>query len=167
VKPLISIIAAVGEGGVIGKDNALPWRLPADLAWFKAKTLGKPVIMGRETCESLGHPLPGRTNIVVSRSWSRAPEGFLLAKSPDEALKLAGEAPEVMVLGGAQIFAALLPVAGRFYLTEVRHRFDGDTFFPAIDRSEWIERFREDRPADAKNAWPMTFLVLERASPDS
>jgi dihydrofolate reductase len=163
VEPVISIIAAVGEGGVIGKDNALPWRLPADLAWFKAKTLGKPVIMGRETCESLGRPLPGRTNIVVSRSWRSAREGFLLARSPEAALALAGNVPEVMILGGAQIFAAFLPRANRFYLTEVKHRFEGDTFFPEIDRSQWVERFREDRAPDERNAWPMTFMVLERA----
>lgn len=164
METLISIIAAVGEGGVIGKDNALPWRLPADLAWFKAKTLGKPVIMGRETCESLDRPLPGRANIVVSRSWPGPREGFLLARSPEEALALAGKSPEVMVLGGAQIFAAFLPRARRFYLTEVRHRFEGDTHFPAFDRSEWVERFREDRGPDDKNPWPMTFLILERGA---
>jgi dihydrofolate reductase len=161
----ISLIAAVGEGGVIGKDNALPWRLPADLKWFKEKTLGKPVVMGRETAESIGKPLPGRRNIVLSRTWKSAPPGFELASSPERALELAGPAPEVMIAGGAQVFAAFLPGAARIYLTEVRHAFEGDTHFPALDRSAWREEFREDRPADAQNAWPMTFTILGRKRP--
>jgi dihydrofolate reductase len=162
--PLISIIAAVDQGGVIGKGNALPWRLPADLKWFKEKTLGKPLIMGRETCESIGKPLPGRTNIVLSRSWKTAPAGFLVARSAEEALKLAEPASEVMIAGGAQVFAEFLPRSRRIYLTEVGHRFDGDTFFPALDRSKWVERYRESYPQDAKNPYPLTFLILERAT---
>ena len=145
--PVDLLIAAVDEGGVIGKDNALPWRLPADLKWFKEKTLGKPVIMGRETCESIGKPLPGRRNIVVSRTWKAAPPGFELAQSPEDALERRGsDAAEIMIAGGAQIFAAFLPRAGRIYLTEVRHVFEGDTLFPAFDRSAVDEsEFREDR----------------------
>jgi dihydrofolate reductase len=162
---MISLIAAVGEGGVIGKDNRLPWRLPADLRWFKAKTLGKPVIMGRETCESIGKPLPGRRNVVVSRTWKAAPPGFELAQSPEHALEVAGPAPEVMIAGGAQIFAAFLPRAGRIYLTEVHHLFEGDTHFPALDRSAWEVALREDHAADPQNSWPMTFLILERKRP--
>lgn len=162
---VISLIAAVGEGGVIGNDNALPWRLPADLKWFKEKTLGKPVVMGRETAESIRKPLPGRRNIVVSRTWKAAPPGFELASSPDQALEVAGGAAEVMIAGGAQIFAAFLPRAARIYLTEVRHAFEGDTHFPAFDRSAWREEFREERAADAQNAWPMTFKILERKRP--
>jgi dihydrofolate reductase len=160
--PTISIIAAVDQGGVIGKNNALPWRLPADLRWFKAKTIGKPVIMGRETCASIGRPLPDRTNIVLSRAWESAPAGFILARSPDEALKLAGPVAEVMIAGGAKVFAEYLPRAQRMYLTEVGHRFVGDTFFPTFDRSQWVERYRQDHPRDEKNPWPMTFLILER-----
>ena len=163
--PLISLIAAVGEGGVIGKDNALPWRLPADLKWFKEKTKGKPVIMGRETCESIGMPLPGRRNIVLSRTWTSARRGFELARSPEEAIRLAGAAAEVMIAGGARIFEAFLPLAGRIYLTEVRHAFAGDTYFPGLDRSAWQERFREERAADAQNPHPMTFTILERKRP--
>jgi dihydrofolate reductase len=162
---VISLIAAVGEGGVIGKDNRLPWRLPADLRWFKAKTLGKPLIMGRETCESIGKPLPGRRNVVVSRTWKAAPPGFELAQSPDHALEVAGPAPEVMIAGGSQIFAAFLPRAERIYLTEVHHAFEGDTHFPALDRSAWEVAFREDHAADPQNPWPMTFLILERKRP--
>ena len=162
MNPVISLIAAVGEGGVIGKANALPWRLPADLKWFKKKTVGKPVIMGRETCESVGKPLPGRKNIILSRTWKAAPEGFLLARSPDAAVRLAEGADEIMVAGGAQVFAAFLPRADRIYLTEVGHRFDGDTFFPAFDRSGWSERFREERAPDAQNPYPLSFLILER-----
>jgi dihydrofolate reductase len=162
VTPLVSIIAAMDLGGVIGKDNALPWRLPADLKWFKEQTLGKPVIMGRETCESIGKPLAGRTNIVLSRAWRSAPEGFVLASSPDHALTLAAAAPEVMIAGGAQVFAEFIPRARRMYLTEVRHRFEGDTFFPPFDRAQWVERYREERAPDARNPYPLTFLILER-----
>jgi dihydrofolate reductase len=162
---MISIIAAVDDEGVIGKDNKLPWHLPADLKWFKEKTLGKPVIMGRETCESIGRPLPGRRNIVLSRAWKTAPSGFELARSPEDALRLAGSAPEVMVAGGAQVFEAFLPLAEKIYLTEVRHVFQGDTLFPKLDRSQWKEQFRVDRPADAQNAFPMTFSILERVGP--
>jgi dihydrofolate reductase len=160
--PVIAIIAAVDQGGVIGKGNALPWRLPADLQWFKAKTVGKPVVMGRATCESIRTPLPGRTNIVVSRSWAAAPAGFFLARTPDEAVRLAGPAPEVMIAGGAAIFAAFLPRARRIYLTEIQHRFDGDTYFPTFDRTAWSVVFREVRLADAKNPHAMEFLILER-----
>jgi dihydrofolate reductase len=163
--PVISLIAAVDDEGVIGKDNALPWRLPADLRWFKEKTLGKPVIMGRETCESIGKPLPGRRNIVLSRAWKTAPAGFELARSAEDALRLAGAVPEVMVAGGAQIFELFLPLAARIYLTEVRHAFEGDTLFPKLDRSQWEERFREDLPPDAQNAFPLTFSILERRRP--
>jgi dihydrofolate reductase len=147
---------------VIGTDNALPWRLPADLRWFKSNTLGKPVIMGRETCESIGKPLPDRTNIVLSRVWTKAPDGFVLAKTPDDALRLAGQAPEIMIAGGAQIFATFLPRTARMYLTLVRHRFEGDTFFPPFDPAQWVETRREDHPADGRNPWPMTFSILER-----
>jgi dihydrofolate reductase len=159
---LVSLIAAMDEGGVIGKDNALPWRLPADLKWFKANTLGKPLIMGRETCESIGKPLPGRTNIVLSRRWTSAPDGFVLARTPEEALRRAAPAPEVMIAGGAQVFAEFLPRAGRMYLTLVRHRFEGDTFFPDFDRSQWVEKHREDHPRDDRNPHSMTFSILER-----
>ena len=159
---MISIIAAVDEGGAIGKGNALPWHLPADLRWFKQKTLGKPVIMGRETCESIGKPLPGRTNIVLSRAWTTAPAGFVLARSSDEALRLAGSASEAMIAGGAQVFAEFLPRAHRIYLTEVHHRFDGDTFFPKLDRSKWVEQHREEYPRDEKNPYSMSFVILEK-----
>jgi dihydrofolate reductase len=161
--PLVSIIAAMDEGGVIGKGNALPWRLPADLRWFKEHTLGKPVVMGRETCESIGEPLAGRKNIVLSRKWEAAPPGFFLARTPEEALRLAGPVAEVMIAGGAQVFALFLPRADRLYLTEVGHRFEGDTFFPLFDRTQWIERHREYRPADGKNPHATTFLILDRA----
>jgi dihydrofolate reductase len=100
---------------------------------------------------------------VLSRSWKAAPPGFLLARSPEEALRLAAPAPEIMIAGGARVFAAFLPLAGRMYLTEIHHRFDGDTRFPHFDRTGWVERFREDRAPDDRNAWPLTFRILERA----
>lgn len=159
---VISLIAAMDEGRVIGKDNTLPWRLPADLKWFKQNTIGKPVVMGRATCESIRTPLRDRTNIVISAKWIEAPAGFVLARSPDEALRLCGAVPEVMIAGGAQIFSAFLPRARRMYLTEVKHRFEGDTFFPGFDRGAWKVSFRESRAADAKNPYDMEFLILDR-----
>ncbi len=160
MKP-VALIVAVGANGVIGKDNALPWHLPEDLKWFKRQTLGKPVIMGRKTWDSIGRPLPGRPNIVVTRraGWSAA--GAYAAHSLDEALalgeRLAPEAAELMVIGGAALFAEALPRANRLYLTEIGRAYDGDTVFPPFDRAGWRETGREhggDDPA-------FDFVILE------
>ncbi len=161
----ISLIVAMDLEGVIGKEKALPWRLPADLKNFRKITWGKPVIMGRKTFESIGKPLPGRTNIVLTRGAHDLPQGCRVARSLSEALDLAGSAEEVVVIGGAAIYALFLPRAERIYLTEVQERFPGDTHFPPWDRSEWREIHRSERPADEANPHPCHFLLLERNSP--
>ena len=151
--PRISLIAAVGRNGVLGRDNALIWRLPGDLAHFKRTTLGHPVLMGRRTWESLGRPLPGRRNLVVSRDPHFQAPGAEVCASFDAALQRCAGSDEVFVIGGAQLYAAALPRAQRLWLTEVHARADGDAFFPSWDRRAYLERSRAttaasgDRPA--------------------
>ena len=147
---------------VIGRDNQLPWRLPADLAYFKRVTLGHPVVMGRRTYESIGRPLPGRLNIVVSRNRSFQAPGCTVVPTLDAAWKAAGDAPEVSVIGGTSVFAEALPVADRIHLTEVEAEVEGDTFFPEFDRSQWTEREVMRQPADERHAYPFRIVVLER-----
>ncbi|UUX97677.1 dihydrofolate reductase [Aquabacterium sp. J223] len=142
----LSLIAAVARNGVIGRDNALPWtkaQLPQDLPFFKRTTLGAPVIMGRRTWDSIGRPLPGRRNLVVTRQpgWSAA--GAERCGSLDEALQAAGDVPEAFVIGGVALFEAVLPIAQRLVLTEIDHDFDGDVRFPAWDRARFVEAGRE------------------------
>lgn len=158
----LALIVAMTPDRVIGRDNGLPWRLPEDLRRFKAITLGKPVIMGRRTWESIGRPLPGRRNIVVSGRADFAPAGAEVVRDLDAALALAGDVPEVMVIGGAQLYAAALPRATRLYLTDVHADIDGDAWFPAFDLEAWREVAREAHPADERHAHAMTFRVLER-----
>ena len=147
---------------VIGRDNQLPWRLPADLAYFKRVTLGHPVVMGRRTYESIGKPLPGRPNIVVSRNRSFQAPGCTVVPTLAEAWKAAGDAPEVSVIGGTSVFAEALPVADRIHLTEVGAEVAGDTYFPEFDRSQWTEREVMRQAADARHAYPFRIVVLER-----
>lgn len=143
-KPRLSLIAAVAANGVIGSDNALPWRLPEDLKRFKALTLGHPVIMGRRTHESIGRPLPGRRNIVISRNAAYRAEGCEVAASLGEAINACISAEdEIFVIGGAQIYAAAMQWAQRLYLTEILADFDGDARFPDFDREAWQETARE------------------------
>lgn len=158
----ISLILAVSENDVIGKDNALPWRLPADLKYFKAVTLGKPVLMGRKTWDSLGKPLPGRLNIVISRQADLQLPGAVVAPSMNEAMRAAGSAEELMIIGGAEIFREALPRADRIYLTRVHAHIEGDVFFSALNPTEWREASREDYAADERHAYAYSFLVLER-----
>jgi len=136
----LSLIAAVGRNGVIGRDNQIPWRLPSDLKRFKALTLGHPVVMGRKTFQSIGRPLPGRDNIVVSRRAFRA-DGIVVVSSIEEALDVArakaGEGGEVFIIGGAEIYRETLPLAVRLYITEVDAAPEGDATFPAIDPKVW------------------------------
>lgn len=159
---LVSIVVAMDENGVIGRNNALPWHLPDDLKRFKALTLGKPMLMGRKTFESIGKPLPGRRNIVLTRSPAWQHDGVDTVHSLEEALALAGEADEMAVIGGEEIFKLALPVASRIYLTRVHARVDGDTVFPAFDRSQWRETQRSDRLGDERHVYAMTFSTLER-----
>jgi dihydrofolate reductase len=163
VRPLLSIIAAMAENRVIGRDNALPWRLPADLAHFKRQTLDKPIVMGRRTWESLPGLLPRRRHVVITRDPTYQASGALVVHSIDEALAAASESPEVMVIGGADLYRQTLPLATRLYLTRVRAEVDGDAFFPEIDPTEWREVERVEHPADDANPFDLTFLTLQRA----
>lgn len=159
---LISLIVAMDEAGVIGRDNALPWRLPDDLKRFKALTMGKPILMGRRTFDSIGHPLPGRVNLVLTRSPAWQQLGASAVHSMDEAIASAGDATELLVVGGEEVFKLALPLARRIYLTEVHAQVPGDTTFPAFDRTPWRVLERSAHPVDERHAFAMTFLTLER-----
>ena len=159
---LRSLVVAMARNRVIGRDNQLPWKLPADLAYFKRVTLGHPVVMGRRTHESIGRPLPGRLNIVVSRNRDFAAPGCVVVPSLAEAWKAAGDAPEVSVIGGTSIFAETLPIADRIHLTEVDAVVPGDTYFPEFDRRDWSEREVERHAADERHAYPFRIVVLDR-----
>lgn len=159
---VVTLVVAAAEGGVIGRDHAMPWHLPADLAHFKRVTMGKPIVMGRTTFASIGRALPGRLNVVITRDRTFRAEGVTVAHSFADALRACGDAPEVMVIGGGQIYAAALPHARRIHLTDVHAAIDGDTRFPALDPAEWREVARERRDADARNAHPLSFVTLER-----
>jgi dihydrofolate reductase len=160
----LSLIAAMADNRVIGHENRLPWHLPADLQHFKAITLGKPVLMGRKTWESIGRPLPGRTNVVITRDASYQAEGCVVAHSLEEAVGAAGEALEVMVIGGAQLYRQALPLAETLYLTLVHAEFRGDTRFPAWRPEEWRETARIDHEADDRNPHAYSFITLERVA---
>ncbi len=159
---MISLIAALAADRVIGMDNAMPWDLPADLAWFKRNTLNKPVIMGRLTWEAIGRPLPGRQNIVVSRQQGSAVEGVTWVSSLDAALAAAGDAQEIMVIGGGHIYEQMLPRADRLYLTHIDAEVEGDTHFPDYEPDQWQSVFSEFHDADEKNSHSYCFEVLER-----
>lgn len=162
----ISILVAMGENRVIGIENRLPWKLPADLKRFKELTLGHPVIMGRKTFESIGRALSGRTNIVITKNPDFRREECIIAKSPEEALEIAKtrDTDEVFVIGGARIYEEMLSYADRLYITLVQGAFEGDAFFPEIDPRAWKEISREDYPKDLKNPYPFSFLVLDRVT---
>ncbi len=155
----ISIIVAAAENNAIGKDNKLLWHLPADLKRFKSLTMGHPIIMGRKTFESIGRPLPGRTNIIITRNKDLRTEGVLLAGTMQEALAVSGNAPEIFITGGAEIYSQALPLADKIYLTRVHGTFEGDTFFPAISEKEWHKTEEKSYPADEKNAFPYTYIT--------
>ncbi len=158
----ISIIAAMAENRVIGKENGLPWRLPADLRHFRRLTLGKPVIMGRRTYESLGKPLPERTNIIVTRNPHYLAAGCTIVHSLEEALGRAAGAAEAMIIGGGSLYTEALPRAHRLYLTQVHQVFPGDVSFPEFDLSQWREVERQDHEPDARNPVAYSFITLER-----
>ena len=163
--PRITLIVAVARNGVIGRDGGLPWHLPEDLCHFKRTTLGKPVIMGRRTHESVGRALPGRTNVVLSRKAGYVPaDGCLLARTPHDALALVGDVDEVMVVGGAAVYESFLERADRVVLTEVDADVLGATRFPALDDDTWEVVSERTHPADDQHAYAMTFRVLERRS---
>ena len=161
-RPLISWLVAASEDGVIGRDNALPWRLPEDLRRFKRLTLGKPILMGRKTFDSIGKPLPGRTNIVLTRSASWQVRDVVAVRSIAEAIARSGDAPELIVIGGAQIYGLTLDEVERIYLTRVHAHIEGDTRLPVLDWRCWREVEHEEYAADDRHAHAMTFSVLER-----
>jgi dihydrofolate reductase len=165
-RPVLALVVAIAENGVIGNANRLPWHLPADLKHFKSVTLGKPMLMGRKTFESIGKALPGRRNLVMTRGRPIDAAGVETVKSVEEALVAAREADELMVIGGAEIFRICLPRAQRIYLTRVHAPIAGDTRFPPVDWNEWRSVERNVQPADEKNTYAMTFLRLERRSPE-
>ncbi|AKU13087.1 dihydrofolate reductase [Azoarcus sp. CIB] len=162
-RPEVVLIAAVARNWVIGRNNALPWRLKADLAHFKATTVGHPVLMGRKTWESLGRPLPGRRNLVVTRDSAYAASGAEVFASLDAALAAAGDG-KVFVIGGAEIYRQLLERADGLVLTEVGAEVDGDAFFPDFDRSRFTETRRESHAEDANNEFAFDFVEYRRKS---
>ena len=158
----ISIVVAMAANRVIGKDNQLPWHLPADLKHFKQTTMGKPILMGRKTWESIGRPLPGRTNIVITRDENYDAPGCVVVHSIEAALQATAQQDEVMVIGGAEFYRQVLPRTDRIYLTRINEDFEGDTLFPELDRSEWQEVERVDCDADDKNPHSYSFIKLDR-----
>ncbi|MBL3590000.1 MAG: type 3 dihydrofolate reductase [gamma proteobacterium endosymbiont of Lamellibrachia anaximandri] len=160
--PTISLIWAMAENRVIGRNNQLPWHLSADLQHFKRLTLGKPIVMGRKTWESLPGLLPKRQHIVVTGNRGYRAEGALVVHSIDEAVAAAGDAQEIMIVGGGAFYAQMLPRADRLYLTLVHTEVEGDAWFPEFDLSAWREVGREDFTADEKNCFAYSFITLER-----
>ena len=166
----LALIVAASENNVIGKNNQLPWYLPGDLKYFKAITMAKPVIMGRKTFESIGKPLPGRDNIVITRNPDYQAEGIKVVASLEAAIELAesiilingGE--EVMIIGGAEIYRQALPNADRVYLTRVHRHVEGDAFFPELAEQDWQEVAREDIAAEEPNPFDFSYLVLDRVA---
>ncbi len=167
----IAMIAAVAENGVIGDDGRLPWRLPSDFAFFKAQTMGKPLLMGRKTFESIGRPLPGRTNIVVTRQRGYQPDGVLVIDDLEAALEharsiaLADRAEEVMIGGGETLYRALLPQADRLYITHVELSPEGDARFPAIDPEEWEVTGEPNVPRSPKDTAAFRVRLYTRRQP--
>jgi dihydrofolate reductase len=158
----ICAIVAMSDNRVIGQNNQLPWHLPADLKHFKTVTMGKPILMGRKTHQSIGRALPGRCNIVITHDTQFQAPGCVVAHSIATALDAVNYSDEVFVIGGALLYQQLLPRVERLYLTMVHHEFDGDAYFPEINFSEWNEKERTDYPADEENLYPFSFLLLER-----
>ncbi|OIR25470.1 type 3 dihydrofolate reductase [Bathymodiolus thermophilus thioautotrophic gill symbiont] len=158
----LSIIVAMDDKQLIGKNNALPWHLPADLGYFKKTTTGKTVLMGRKTYESIGRPLPNRRNVIISRNANFQADGCEVVASIGAALKLAKNDNEVMIMGGASFYEQILPSVDRLYITQIEGEFEGDAHFPAFDRNKFIETCRESHAADEKNPHAYHFTVLDR-----
>ena len=160
---LLTAVVAATENNVIGRDNGMPWHLPADLQHFKAVTLGKPVLMGRRTFAAIGRPLPGRRNLVLSRDLGFAAAGVETFSTLEQALAAAGDVDELMIIGGQTVYELALPHVQRVHLTRLHMQVEGDAHFPDLPPEQWREVSRSARrPADERNACDMTFLVLER-----
>ena len=164
----ISFVVAVAENGVIGREGGMPWHLPSDLKRFRQLTMGKPIIMGRKTYDSIGRPLPGRDNIVITRSLTFAPEGVFVVRSTEAALRLAAaraverNADEIAVIGGSAIFREMLPMAHRIYFTRIHASPPGDVYFPDLPRDEWREVERHSYAAEETESADATLIIFER-----
>ncbi len=160
----ISLIAAVAQNGIIGKENDLPWHLPDDFAYFKRKTSQHPIIMGRKSLDALGKPLPNRTNIVLTRNPDFQVDGVTVVHTLDEAVVAAKAVndQEIFVIGGSEIYAMALPVATTLYLTEIHKAYDGDASFPAFNKADWTEASRQPHSADNRHETSFDFVVYER-----
>lgn len=158
----VNLIVAMAKNRVIGIDNKIPWRLPADFAWFKQNTLGHPIVMGRRTFESIGKPLPGRRNVVVSRNHEWRAQGCEIFSTLESALNSCVPTEQIFVIGGVSLYSDALAVADRLYITEVDAVPEGDTFFPPLKSGQWREHWREHHAADDRNAHAMDFVILNR-----
>ncbi len=160
----LSLIWAMDQNRLIGKQDALPWKLPADMQWFRKNTMNKPILMGRKTFESIGKPLPKRTNIVLSRQKNLKIEGCIVVQSLDQAKAAVPDADEIMVIGGAEIYALLLPQADQLYITHINEKFEGDAWFPTYDLAPWQLIQDESHQADEKNTYNYRFEIWQRRS---
>lgn len=162
--PRISLVVATSANNAIGLNGELPWHLPADLRQFKQVTMGKPIVMGRRTWDSIGRPLPGRLNIVITRQRAFQADGAVVVSSPAAALKAAGDVDEIAIIGGAEIYELFLPKASRIYLTLVDCHVDGDTFFAIPKTGVWHKKSEQRHASDDKNAHDYTFMIFDRAA---
>jgi len=160
----LSLIWAMDRNRLIGRNNALPWKLPADMVWFKKNTMGKPILMGRKTYESIGRPLPGRTNLILTRQPDLNIKGCVVVHSLAEAQTAVGDADEIMVMGGAEIYSLLFDQADCLYVTEIDASFEGDAWFPSFDRDNWQEISCQRCSPDDKNLYAHKFMILQRNS---
>lgn len=158
----LSIICGMDENRLIGSQNTLPWHLPADMAYFKKTTMGKPLLMGRKTYESIGKPLPGRRNIIISRDTDYHADGCEVSGSIHAALQQVKNQPEAMLMGGASLYEQTIELADCLYITEIHHQFEGDAWFPVIENNDWKEIWREDHAADERNQFPYSFVKYLR-----
>jgi len=160
----LSIIVAMDDNQLIGKDNTLPWNLPADLDYFKRTTTGKTVLMGRKTYESIGRPLPNRRNVIISRNANFKAPGCEVIGAIESALELAKEDDEIMIMGGASFYEQMLPSVNRLYITQIEGVYAGDAYFPSFNRDDFVETFRESHQPDEKNKHTYHFTILDRKS---
>jgi len=158
----LSLIVAMDENRLIGSNNDLPWQMPADLAHFKRTTMGKPIIMGRKTFASIGRPLPGRRNIVITRDSDFSAAGCEIANGIDAALSMCSDMEEVMLIGGASLYQQTIDQATQLYITLIHHSFEGDTWFPEFDLRQWKQESREDNEADHDNPYAYSFMKFVR-----
>ncbi len=158
----ISAICAMSENRVIGKNNKLPWHLPADLQHFKKITMGNPILMGRKTYESIGRPLPGRLNIILTHNTHYQAPGCVIVSSIEDALNAAKDYQELFIIGGATIYQELMPLTQRIYMTKISQYIEGDTFFPAIDPTQWQQVECIDQASDTKNPYQFSFVIFDR-----